>query len=431
MSDKSFHPELNDLVHAMQLLMGSASVEPEEPKACAPESETLAAGSALSEPSAINRLDDLKRISLPEKGIGEIATLDYLAPMVLQGAAKLGSATAFAHMDPPTPWITWATSMWNARLNQNLLHPATSPFARAAELTVIDWLAPLYGMHGGHMCSGSTLANLTALWAARDAGGVDEIVASKDAHLSVGKAARILGVRYRQIETKSNGQINLKELGNVSNACLVLTAGTTSTGVIDPLNVNLNAKWLHVDAAWAGPLRLTAKYSNLLDGVERADSVSVSAHKWLFQPKESALVFFKNPDTANTAISYGADYIATPNIGVQGSRGAAAVSLLATLIAFGKEGICEQLESVMTMAMRLTSALENHRSIEIWAVPTTGVTVFRPTNISTDEMLEKLPSGTFSSCIIDENKWLRSVAANPLADIDNIIAAIESVLIDD
>jgi hypothetical protein len=62
-------------------------------------------------------------MSLPDTGIGEAATLRQLAPLVLGGAQRLDDPLAMAHMDPPTPWITWATTLWNASLNQNLLHP--------------------------------------------------------------------------------------------------------------------------------------------------------------------------------------------------------------------------------------------------------------------------------------------------------------------
>jgi glutamate/tyrosine decarboxylase-like PLP-dependent enzyme len=75
----------------------------------------------------------------PNLGIGEFETLDLLAPHVLGSAARLDNPEAFAHMDPPTPWITWATTLWNARLNQNLLHPETAPFAIEAEKKVIGW----------------------------------------------------------------------------------------------------------------------------------------------------------------------------------------------------------------------------------------------------------------------------------------------------
>src|SRR5271170_676835 len=79
---------------------------------------------------------------MPERGLGEIQALDELAPHVLGGAARLDASDTLAHMDPPTPWITWALTLWNARLNQNLLHPATAPFAREAEERVVAWLAP-------------------------------------------------------------------------------------------------------------------------------------------------------------------------------------------------------------------------------------------------------------------------------------------------
>ena len=88
-------------------------------------------------------------------------------------------------MDPPTPWVSWAATLWAARLNQNLLHPDTAPIARPLEERAFDWLAPFFGMGGGQLVPGSTLAHLTALWAARDLRGVDEIVASEAAHLSV------------------------------------------------------------------------------------------------------------------------------------------------------------------------------------------------------------------------------------------------------
>ncbi len=365
----------------------------------------------------------------PNLGFGEIESLDLLAPHVLGGAARLDSANALAHMDPPTPWITWATTLWNARLNQNLLHPDTAPFAIEAEKKVIDWLAPFFGMNGGHMCSGSTIANLTALWAARDAKSIEKIVASKAAHISIEKAARILGLPYAQIATNSDGQIDIDKIGDISKVCLVLTAGTTATGVIDPLALAGQAKWTHVDAAWAGPLRLSPTHAYLLDGIDKADSVAVSAHKWLFQPKDSALIMFREPERSNPAISFGGGYLTAPNVGVQGSRGAAAIPLLATMIAWGKNGFSNRIDHAMSMASKLAKALDKEEGISLWAIPKTGVTVFRPITINTEEFYRNLPEGMFSTCILDDEKWLRSVAANPLADIDEIISTIQEAVL--
>jgi L-2,4-diaminobutyrate decarboxylase len=322
--------------------------------------------------------------------------------------------------------------MFNARLNQNLLHPATAPFARQSEQIVIDYLVPYFGMQGGHFCSGSTLANLTALWAARDERGITKVVASSDAHISIAKAAKILGLAYESIEVNDKGQLDHKSIGDVSNACLVLTAGTTSTGAVDKLDIakRTNAKWVHVDAAWAGPLRLSAAHKYLLDGIEAADSVAISAHKWLFQPKDSAIVLFKELAPANEAISMGSDYLVAPNIGVQGSRGAAAISLLATILAWGEEGFSQRINRNMEMADKLASFVVSHPHLTLWQKPVTGVTVFAPTQIPVAELLLKLPEGMFSTCKINNKRYLRSVAANPNADIALILATLERVLQD-
>lgn len=363
---------------------------------------------------------------LPERGLGENAALALLAPHVFGRAAPLGSATALAHMDPPTPWVSWATALWNASLNQNLLHASTSPFAGAAERLLLDWLAPYFAMQGGHFCSGSSLANLTALWAARDSKGIDTVVASTAAHLSIAKAAHILGLKLLKIPVDAYQRLDIGALGDLSKTCLVLTAGTTSTGAIDPLATARRAAWTHIDAAWAGPLRLSTKYAHLLDGIEAADSVAVSAHKWLFQAKESALVLFKDVARANAAISFGGGYLASPNIGVQGSRAAAAIPLLATLLAWGREGMVRRIEHCMALSEDLAKMLADDVNMMLWAKPTTAVTVFRPRHLAAEELIRRLPEGMLSSALIGNERWLRSVAANPLADIKQIYAALSA-----
>ena len=278
------------------------------------------------------------------------------------------------------------------------------------------------------MCSGSTLANLTAIWAARDGKDVQRIVGSQAAHLSIQKAARMLRLPIREVPTNRHGQLDASKLGDVSDACLVLTAGTTATGEVDPLELIGQARWTHVDAAWGGPLRLSSVHANRLAGIEGADSVAVSAHKLLMQPKDSALVMFRDPDLANSAISFGGGYLTTPNIGVQGSRGAAAISLLATLLALGRDGIVERIDRVMKMANQLAEYLQADEAIELLSMPKTGVTVFRPQKMDTEKVHARLPTGMFSVCVIEDERWLRSVAANPLADIDLIVGAIKEAV---
>lgn len=368
---------------------------------------------------------------LPDVGVGSAAALEQLAPGVLGQAAKLGSEIAFAHMDPPTPWITWATSLWNASSNQNLLHPATAPVARDCEKLVIDWLAPFFCMDGGHMTPGSTLANLTALWAARECAAIDSVVAAQSAHLSIRKAAHLLGLRYEAVATDSAGALLVEALPHdLSRSALVLTAGTTSTGVVDPLDLAGRAAWTHVDAAWAGPLRLT-RYANRLDGIDKADSVAVSAHKWLFQPKESALIFFRDTQTAHAAVSFEGAYLAVPNLGLQGSHGAMAVPLLATLLAWGRDGLAARIEQGMLLAEQLASYIASDPRLILLDAPQTGVVVWRPADQAIfDAVAQRLPSGAASTTTLLGERWLRHVAANPNADMILLIEAIRQALSD-
>lgn len=355
--------------------------------------------------------------TLPELGLGAVETLEALAPTVLGQARDLGAPGFFAHMDPPTPWITWAMHLWTASKNQNLLHPDTAPVARDLEARVIDWLAPSFGMSGGHMTPGSTIANLTAIWAAREA-GAHTVVSTHNAHLSVAKAAHLLGMFHRPIRS-------WHEAVSLEGCCAVITAGTTSTGEIEPLDAGQGARWRHVDAAWAGPLRLSSRHRTLLDGIERADSVSVSAHKWLFQPKESAVVLFADVEAAHRSVSYGADYLAVPNVGILGSHGAAAAPLLATLLAFGRTGIEHWLDHSMELAARLGRQIEIEPNLAIRTEPQAGVVNWRHLSIDAADVQRQLPPDVFiSTTTIDGEPWLRSVSANPMADPQRVIAAV-------
>lgn len=164
--------------------------------------------------------------AFPKEGYGEEAVFNWFKREIEAKSAMLGDELAFAHMDPPTPEIASRLLGLNARFNQNLLHPDLSPFATEAERRVIGWIAPVFGMATGHMCSGSTLANLTALWRAREAGAT-RVVASEDAHISVTKSAHILGMPFKAVAVNAHGQLDRSQLDALTDAAIVLTAGTT------------------------------------------------------------------------------------------------------------------------------------------------------------------------------------------------------------
>ena len=131
---------------------------------------------------------------------------------------------------------------------------------------------------------------------------------------------------------------------------------------------------------------------------------------------------------SNAAISFGERYLATPNIGIQGSRGVAAIPLLVILIAWGKEGLVNHIDHTMSMVSKLAIKLKNEDKMTLWAMPATGITIFRPTSMNIDKFYKRLPEGIFSSCIINNEKWIRSVAANPLAHINDIISAVQRTI---
>jgi L-2,4-diaminobutyrate decarboxylase len=301
--------------------------------------------------------------------------------------------------------------------------------ARQLEEKVIAWLCPFFGMTGGHMTPGSSAANLTALWAARECAGITEVVASDSAHLSIKKAANILGLRFTMLPTDAQGVLCPKALPkDMSRAALVLTSGTTSVGALDPLELIGRAAWTHVDAAWGGPLRLT-RFADRLDGIAGADSIAVSSHKWLFQPKESAVVFFRESEKATEAISFGGAYLTEPNVGLLGSHGATAIPLLATLMSWGREGIAQRIERCMTLADELADFVRHDTRLALFTEPTTGIVAWRaiePT--STARLSQQLPAGMISTVTIGQDQWLRNTAANPNAEMPVMIETIRKVL---
>ena len=365
---------------------------------------------------------------LPESGIGDNAALNVLAPAVLDGSAQLHHPGYFAHMDPPTPAITWAASLWQVATNQNPLHPDAAPVARSLADQVIKWVTPFFGMDGGHFVPGSTIANLTALWAARQLKQVTRIAASEKSHLSIRKSAEILGLDYIGLPTNAQHQLDTSGLTQLDQTAVVLTAGTVATGTIDALTRPAGAAWVHVDAAWAGPMRLTDRLSHRLDGIEEADSVGFSAHKWLYQPKGSAMVMFRNAEAAHDALSYGGGYLATPNIGLLGSSPAVAVPLAAMLLSWGKTGLAQRIESDMGKADQLAELIKSDSRFRLWGPNQTGVVVWRPIDSEPSAVRSRLQNGWVSLTEVEGETWFRSVAANPSADPAYLFNQVKAAL---
>ena len=381
-------------------------------------------------------------MKLPKVGLGDGAALDALAPMALDGCAQLSHPGYFAHMDPASAEVACAASLWQVATNQNLLHPDAAPSARGLEKRVVEWLVPYFGMRGGHLVAGSSVANLTALWAAREVGGVKRVFASERSHNSLRKAADMLGLAYVSVPSDPSSHVcdmatQLAAEADLSDAAIVLTAGTVATGAVDVLSPRpQSAAWVHVDMAWAGPMRLSPTLAGQLDGVQHADSCGFSAHKWLYQPKGCAAILFADPEVAHGCMSYGGGYLATPTVGVAGTQPASALPLAATLLAWGGEGIAARLEADVAKLDELARLIGGDDRFEMWGSgdggPSCGVLAWRPRKRVADDVSAvraRLRGAWVSLTVIDGETWFRSVAANVNADpalvFRAVVAAVE------
>jgi aromatic-L-amino-acid decarboxylase len=240
------------------------------------------------------------------------------------------------------------------------------------ELTVTDWLRQLCGLPegaGGLFVSGGSMANLTGLAVARHVQLGDELEGavayiSDQCHSSIRRALRVLGLRNEQIRTIGTdagfrltvdaiqAEVSADRRAGRRPFCLVVNAGSTNTGAVDPLRAaadfcRTDGLWLHVDGAYGAPAVITAEGRQMLDGLELADSLSLDPHKWLFQSFEAGCVLVRDRSLLLQTFQVMPEYLRDTegrleeinfgNYGVQLSRSFRALKLWLSLHTFGLE----------------------------------------------------------------------------------------------
>ena len=141
------------------------------------------------------------------------------------------------------------------------------------------------------------------------------------------------------------------------------------------------------------------------------------------------MILFRAAEKAHSALSFGGSYLSVPNVGVLGSHGAIAVPLLATLMCWGRSGLAERIDRAMLLAETLWSKLSMHPKVELFGPQSSGIILWRPHNQSErGSIIERLPVGSTSITSVDGKQWLRNVAANPCANIDELWPKIEHAL---
>lgn len=242
--------------------------------------------------------------------------------------------------------------------------------AAALELGVIRWLCRLCGFlktAGGLFVSGGSVANMTGLMAARHTMLQDRVenatvYFSDQTHSSVERALRVIGFareQIRKLESDEHFRLSIKNLRaaiaedraqNLRPFCIVANAGTTNTGAVDPLPelANLAAEeklWLHVDGAFAAAAILAERGRAMFRGLDRADSLTLDPHKWLFQSFECGCVLVRDAALLKSAFQIKADYLRDVyreieeinpcDYGVQLTRSFRALKLWLSLQTFG------------------------------------------------------------------------------------------------
>ncbi|MDY6848138.1 MAG: putative pyridoxal-dependent aspartate 1-decarboxylase [Thermodesulfobacteriota bacterium] len=354
------------------------------------------------------------------------------------------------HMTSALPYFMLPLSRIMIALNQNLVKVETSKAFTPMERQVLAMLHRLiysetdefyrrwihdsrYAL--GAFCSGGTIANITALWAARNQlcapagnfrGITNEgfysamqhlgcrglaILVSRRGHYSLGKAADLLGIGRKNlflVETDDQNRIKMSSLRNqcrrlqdegIRPLSLIGIAGTTETGSVDPLEEMADLAQeigchFHVDAAWGGPTLFSEKYRGLLRGIERADSVTIDAHKQLYVPMGAGMVLFKDPATLS-AIEHHAAYIirhGSKDLGshtLEGSRPGKAMLVHAGLSIIGRKGYELLIDQGIERARRFAEMIKEHPDYELVTSPELNILTYRYNPAPVQEALRR------------------------------------------
>jgi glutamate/tyrosine decarboxylase-like PLP-dependent enzyme len=280
------------------------------------------------------------------------------------------------------------------------------------ELEVLSWFKTWIGYPagaGGILVGGGSAANLTALACARESlvGAMsDDVVGyvSDQAHSSLGRAARVLGFRPEQIRVLPHDaafRLAPRTVAAAMDADLragrrplfvAATAGTTNTGSIDPLDelatlCQKRGVWLHVDAAYGGFAGLTERGHALLRGIERADSVTLDPHKWLYQPYECGALLVRDDHALRAAFQMTPDYLQDSeeadeevnlsDRGVQLTRSSRAFKVWVSVQYFGARAFREAIDTSLDLARLVYDRVEAGDDLELMAPPSLGIVCFR------------------------------------------------------
>ena len=316
--------------------------------------------------------------SPPERAEPFADVLRDLDELLLPGITHWQHPRFFAYFAATASEPGILAELLAAALNPVAFIWRTSPASTELEAVTLDWLAQLLGLPDGwhgHIEDTASTSTLAALAAARETTGRRVVVCSEQAHSSVDKAARLLGLELRKTPVDDAYRLRPEALDLSDAAAVVATVGTTSTAAVDPVPAIADAceaagAWLHVDAAYAGSAWVCPELRASQAGVERADSVVVNPHKWLFVPMDCSTLWSRRPEALRRAFSLVPEYLRTSDeadslsdYGPALGRRFRSLKLWAVLRCFGREGLQARIREHVRLAALFESWI---RSADGW-----------------------------------------------------------------
>ncbi|HLY49103.1 MAG TPA: aminotransferase class V-fold PLP-dependent enzyme [Solirubrobacteraceae bacterium] len=331
----------------------------------------------------------------PERPEPFAAVLRDLDEILLPGVTHWQHPRFFAYFATSSSEPAILAELLTATLNSAAILWRAAPAATELEGLVLDWTAQLLGLPAGwhgHIEDTASTSTLAAITAARVATGREEVVCSEQAHSSVDKAARMLGMRLRKVPADAEFRMRPDAIGDLSDAAvMVATVGTTAATAVDPVREIADAceragTWLHVDGAYAGSAMICPEFRWAFDGVERADSLVVNAHKWMLTPVDCSLLWSQRPDDLRAAFSVVPEYLRTPDsedalslseYGPALGRRFRALKLWAVLRCVGASGLREHIRRGVALAAGFEARVAEDPRWELCAPRHFSVVCFR------------------------------------------------------
>jgi aromatic-L-amino-acid decarboxylase len=297
----------------------------------------------------------------------------------------------------------------------------TSPASTELEDVVLDWLRQMLGLPGsfeGIIYDTASVSTMHAIAAARERAGLEirekgmsgrddlpllRVYCSEHVHSSIDKACIALGLgtrSLRKIECNERFELLPDKLAEAIDEdieaghipiCVVPTIGTTSTSSVDPVDAIADicekyGVWMHVDAAYAGPAAIIPEMREPFKGWERADSIVVNPHKWMFTPFDLSVLYCKDLGVMKAAFSLVAEYLKTSDAGVvkngmdygiQLGRRFRALKFWFVIRYFGREGMIARLKEHIRLARLFASWVEASTDFELMAPVPFALVCFR------------------------------------------------------